>query len=244
MRRSIVLIAAGAILAVPAGTAPASSPPCSLAIGCAFQVTAFKAEMTLHWHWSVSNQPNNSGWENEQGSGTFEETMKPHPLSHNGLKGDGVFIVHGKVVEGTINAPRVDTYDTQSVDRTKQHPPVTCTNHGREGLVGSGISIDSAGAASGTVAVHWELNMQETGEHEDCVSTIASLLGSVDLEHKLFTTKVAVGELKTPMVHLAGHGSAPVKLDKSTTSPGGTGFTSGGSVIWSAQITLKALPQF
>ncbi len=227
---------------VPAGAAPAKQP-CTISIGCRFQVTAFKAEMTVKWSWSVSNQANNSGWASEEGAGTFSETMKWHPLSHNGMKGDGIVIIHGNHVEGTIITPGIDTYETHNVYKTKQHPPVNCTNHGKVTGGGTGLEFKSAGAASGTVAIAWDLGMEEGGGGPDCVPTIASLVGLAE-ETKLFTTHVAVGELKVAVVRLHGQGSAPVKLDRSTTAFGASGFKSSGSVIWEAQITLKALPGY
>ena len=241
-RNALGVAAALAFLAgaVPAGAAPAKQP-CTISIGCEFQVTAFKAEMTVKWSWSVSNQANNSGWASEEGAGTFSETMKWHPLSHNGMKGDGIVIIHGNHVEGTIITPRVETYETHNSYKTAQHPPVNCTNHGKVGDGGSSLSLKSAGAASGTIAIGWDLGMEEGGGGPDCVPTIASLVG-VAGETKLFTTHVAIGELKVAVVRLHGQGSAPVKLDRSSTAPGAPGFKSSGSVIWEAQITLKALP--
>lgn len=58
---------------------------------------------------------------------------------------------------------------------------------------------------------------------------------------KSFTTTIAAGELKRPVVHLRGHGTVPLALENSVA--GNIGYKSEGSLHWQVTITMKRVKQ-
>lgn len=150
LRRLLALGLVGLVaLVVGTSTAPArtrAGPPALS--GYFFQVTAWKSSSTETFAWSVENEANNSGPASLRGSGSHDETLKHHPLMRNGLAGDGSVMFVGSKVEGAITFPVLVSYESHSVLKEAQHPPVQCKGSAHDRAGGSGSNWRRRGARS------------------------------------------------------------------------------------------------